>query len=82
VGGEEFAVLLVDAPTTAAAAFGRRALEATRRLAIAGGIRLTASAGVASAPTDADSVDELLRLADDRLLQATARGKNRVQVDS
>jgi diguanylate cyclase (GGDEF)-like protein len=78
VGGEEFAVVLVDATKTAAEAFAQRALAATRRLAIADDLHLTASAGVASAPADGDNIDDLLCAADARLLQAKAQGKDRV----
>jgi diguanylate cyclase (GGDEF)-like protein len=82
VGGEEFAVILLDAPKRAAEAFAKRALAATRRIAVAGEGHLTASAGVATAPTDAQSIDELLRIADGRLLRAKADGKNRVETNA
>jgi diguanylate cyclase (GGDEF)-like protein len=66
-GGEEFTVILLDAPA-AAAALAERMLAATRKIALAGGARLTASAGVATALADARTIDELLRVADERLL--------------
>jgi GGDEF domain-containing protein len=70
---------LLDAPAAAAAAFAERVLAATREIAIAGGSRLTASAGVATAPADARTIDALLHVADERLLTAKTRGKDRVQ---
>jgi diguanylate cyclase (GGDEF)-like protein len=80
-GGEEFTVILLDAPAAPAAAFAERMLAATRKIALASGGRLTASAGVATAPADARTIDELLRVADERLLTAKTRGKDRVQAD-
>ena len=46
IGGEEFAVIVLDASKATATVFARRALAATRRVAVTGDVRITASAGV------------------------------------
>jgi PleD family two-component response regulator len=57
-----------------------RVLLASRSSALRpDGRALTASAGVANTHTDAPVGDELLRVADDRLLAAKAAGKDRVE---
>lgn len=82
-GGEEFAVLLVATPKEAAervADRAREAVAATNWGALAPGLEVTVSAGVASVRElpGAPSALELLKLADRRLYQAKSRGKNRV----
>jgi diguanylate cyclase (GGDEF)-like protein len=81
IGGEEFAVLLpeTDAPGAAGVAERLRATLAAVELEGPEGDKLgvTASFGVALYP-EAQSVDELLTLADAALYGAKAAGKNRV----
>jgi diguanylate cyclase (GGDEF)-like protein/PAS domain S-box-containing protein len=86
VGGEEFAVLLpsTDLATAAQAANRLRALvEATPALVDGEAISFTVSAGVAEmddGETDAgkNSLDGLMKRADQALYAAKARGRNRV----
>jgi len=79
-GGEEFAVILPE--TSASGAF----VVAERiRLKIAqhfrrkrGGPKVTVSGGVATYPEDADTMDDLIRRADQGLYRSKAAGKNRM----
>jgi len=84
LGGEEFAVLLVETDHAGALALAESLREAVEALAIPGGprepVRLTASFGVASYP-QARSPEELLAAADAALYQAKREGKNRVRSD-
>ncbi len=82
-GGEEFTVVLprTDTPTAAIVAERLRAAVADmsfRRLAPAAPDRLTISIGVATYPSHARTVPELLRCADEALYQAKSLGRNRV----
>jgi diguanylate cyclase (GGDEF)-like protein len=77
-GGEEFAVILPGADAEAAATFAERANAATREARLGPDGDTTTSAGVSTAPAEVETADTLFRLADDRLLQAKARGKDRV----
>ncbi|GAB4554758.1 MAG: hypothetical protein Tsb007_10900 [Rhizobacter sp.] len=81
LGGEEFAVLLLGADHEAAlqrAETWRTTLAATSVLAEGIALRLTASFGVATFPSQAGSLSELLKLADHRMYQAKATGRDRV----
>jgi diguanylate cyclase (GGDEF)-like protein len=80
IGGEEFAVILPNTSAADATRYAVRVLLATRNAALRpDGGPLTASAGVASSATDGRVGTALLRAADDRLLAAKARGKDRVE---
>ena len=80
VGGEEFAVLLPSTTAAEAMRYAVRVLLASRCSALRpDGRALTASAGVANTRADGPVGDELLRVADDRLLAAKAGGKDRVE---
>jgi diguanylate cyclase (GGDEF)-like protein len=72
-GGEEFAVILPNADEDEAQHCAERLLE---RIRAAGDIRV--SAGIATAPTDGRTVEALFQIADDRLLDAKAAGKDRL----
>ncbi|PKO72548.1 MAG: hypothetical protein CVU20_02065 [Betaproteobacteria bacterium HGW-Betaproteobacteria-14] len=81
LGGEEFAVSLVQAPLHAAAAVAERLREAINALAIEHeGVRLTVSVsiGVAEFGRDAGTLDRLISQADARLYAAKHAGRNRV----
>jgi diguanylate cyclase (GGDEF)-like protein len=81
IGGEEFAVLLPETDGSGAAGVAERLRATLAAVELEGpeGDRLgvTASFGVAFYP-EAQSVDELLTLADTALYRAKAEGKNRV----
>lgn len=78
IGGDEFAVLLVDTNFDA----GRLVAEKLRKriadapLAAAGAV--TVSAGLASLPAHAATSSDLVRLADEALYEAKNTGRNRV----
>jgi len=78
-GGEEFVLLMprtTDAEALACCERVRAALRAERWGAIAPGLSITASLGVATAP-DATDLDELARGADERMYEAKRAGRDR-----
>lgn len=84
VGGEEFAMVLPT--TTAAIAHERlqRLLEACRRMQAPDGEEplppeLTFSAGIAEAPVDGETVDQLMIAADRLLYRAKHNGRARIE---
>ncbi len=83
-GGEEFAVVLPVTSKTQAEPILQRVCGAIKkeRIMIDHERILTCSAGLASVPEDAGTVDDLLRLADDALYQAKARGRDCVVLAS
>jgi diguanylate cyclase (GGDEF)-like protein len=76
-GGEEFAVILPDADEAEAARAADRIVSAVRAAPWAAAGPITASAGVAVAPSDAATVATLFKAADECLLAAKAQGKDR-----
>jgi len=84
LGGEEFAVLLVETDLTGALALAESLREGVSRLEVPVGegesITITASFGVAAYP-QARTADELLAAADAALYQAKREGKNTVRSD-
>jgi two-component system, cell cycle response regulator len=82
VGGEEFAVLLPNADAEGAAVFAERvraSIEQTPIMVNGEPLTITVSLGVASMHDDcAESVEQLLMIADRRLLVAKQTGRNRV----
>lgn len=83
LGGEEFIVVLADAPLAQAAALCerlRRAVEAHDWSAIAPGLRVTVSLGVVEARSGVAQA-ALLEQADQLLYAAKRRGRNRVETD-
>ena len=81
-GGEEFVAFLPGADLAAVSGFAERVRVAIERsrLVISDDIHvsITVSAGVATLPTCADSLNDALRIADDRLYAAKRAGRNRV----
>lgn len=84
VGGEEFALLLPDTNRLGAAVLAERirsAVEGERFRFAEQVVQLTLSIGVASyAAERADTVDQLLNIADQRLYLAKRHGRNRICV--
>ncbi|HEU5182362.1 MAG TPA: diguanylate cyclase [Candidatus Polarisedimenticolia bacterium] len=82
-GGDEFCVLLPQTDLEAARSTAERIRKAIEDLAAPGGVRATASLGVATYPTDFDgSVEDLVKRADQALYRAKGEGKDRVAVYS
>ena len=81
-GGEEFVVVLPETGLQGAVIFAERTrerIEKTAFVAAHGGVKLTASIGVASFPSpDIASVDDLFARADEALYRAKAEGRNKV----
>ena len=83
IGGEEFCILLSNAPPAAATAMAERIrsrLEARTFMTSAGAIRATVSAGIAVRSRELESLQALLDRADVALYQAKEAGRNRVHI--
>jgi diguanylate cyclase (GGDEF)-like protein len=82
LGGEEFAVLLLETDLVGAEALAESLRSAVETLAVpveGGAVKVTASFGVAAYP-ETHSADELMNAADRALYRAKREGKNRVSV--
>ncbi|MCG6117551.1 MAG: GGDEF domain-containing protein [Aquimonas sp.] len=83
IGGEEFAVLLLDCSLASAQALAERILQSTRdyrsALVDAQGLRLSLSAGLASR-REGESPEQLYRRADQALYRAKESGRDRLVV--
>ncbi|MDX1443120.1 MAG: GGDEF domain-containing protein [Gammaproteobacteria bacterium] len=81
-GGEEFVLLFPEANASEIRPRIeelRHAIETTPfRLDSDGEIHLTVSAGIASYPADASDINKVIEIADQRLLTAKRRGRNRI----
>jgi two-component system, cell cycle response regulator len=79
IGGEEFALILVQTDGPAALEVARRAISAVAQSPVPAGnglvLDVTASAGVASLPSDAATAAELVAAADKALYAAKERGR-------
>ena len=82
VGGEEFMVLLPQVVLNVGQSVGERIREAIANGVFGGqsgnAVALTVSIGVSQFGRDGDTIDEILRAADDRLYRAKHLGRNRV----
>jgi diguanylate cyclase (GGDEF)-like protein len=80
IGGEEFALILVQTDGASAREVARRTIESVARTPVlAGGglaLAVTASAGVAAFPSDAGTAEGLFAAADRALYAAKERGRN------
>ena len=83
-GGEEFAALLVETDITGAIAWSekmRKEIEQHPHQIDGNDIYITASFGIACLDEKHNSLEQLFALADSRLYQAKANGRNKVQSD-
>jgi len=78
IGGEEFAVLLVETSQTAGMEVAERLRVSIRDLETPSKARITASFGVAECPTDAQTASGILKAADVALYEAKRNGRDRV----
>ncbi|MHA6846509.1 GGDEF domain-containing protein [Ralstonia syzygii] len=82
VGGEEFMVLLPQAALDAAHSVAervRRAIaESAFEIGVGRSVGLTVSVGISQFGHDGESLDSILRVADERLYRAKHEGRNRV----
>ncbi|NTY35621.1 GGDEF domain-containing protein [Burkholderia diffusa] len=82
VGGEEFMVLLPQAALDTALLIGERIREAIAGTAFEAGIGkpigITVSVGVSEFGRDGETIDAMLRKADERLYRAKHQGRNQV----
>jgi two-component system, cell cycle response regulator len=78
IGGEEFAVLLVETGQSAGAEVAERLRVSIKALKTPAGDGITASFGVAECPTDAQTASGILKAADVALYEAKRNGRDRV----
>jgi diguanylate cyclase (GGDEF)-like protein len=78
LGGDEFAILLPGQDSQAGLITATTIVERISMLRTEHGEQVSASVGLASAPSQAGDRDDLIRLADEALYRAKAFGKNRV----
>ncbi|WP_256560195.1 response regulator [Myxococcus dinghuensis] len=82
-GGEEFVVALLGETVESAKAILQRTLTEVAELTFEGdageAFHITVSAGIAATPGDGVTMEELLRVADVRLIRAKSNGRNRIE---
>jgi diguanylate cyclase (GGDEF)-like protein len=78
IGGEEFAVLLVETSKEGGFEVAERLRQAIKALEIPKARHITASFGVAECPTDAQTAADVLKAADVALYAAKRNGRDRV----
>jgi diguanylate cyclase (GGDEF)-like protein len=78
IGGEEFAVLLVETSQNAGMEVAERLRLAIKALETPSGGLITASFGLAECPTDAQTASGILKAADVALYEAKRNGRDRV----
>lgn len=84
LGGEEFGILLVDAPCLQGSVIAgqlRAAFEASPLVVDGGGVTFSASIGLACTDTVGYDLSQLCRASDAALYQAKRAGRNRVVID-
>jgi diguanylate cyclase (GGDEF)-like protein len=79
-GGEEFAIMLSNAPLAAAVGFCERLRAAVERMELVNGISLTISLGISEYVPEEDE-SALLERADRALYSAKHKGRNRVEIE-
>jgi len=82
IGGEEFAVLLVETELQGGFDVAERLRLAIKSLEIPSGGHITGSFGVAECPTDAQTATDILKAADMALYEAKRQGRDRVVATS
>jgi diguanylate cyclase (GGDEF)-like protein len=80
LGGDEFALLLPARSAEEAFPVAQSVLSRIAAIDLGNVGSVTASAGIASFPTQAFDRDELIRAADSALYRAKEHGKNRVAI--
>lgn len=78
IGGEEFAVLLVETAQSIGKEVAERLRAGIKALEIPSGAQVTASFGVAECPTDAQTASGILKAADVALYDAKRNGRDQV----
>lgn len=78
IGGEEFAVLLVETTKDGGFEVAERLRTAIKSLELPAAGRMTASFGVAECPTDAQTAADILKAADVALYEAKRNGRDQV----
>ena len=78
IGGEEFAVLLVETNQQGAIEVAERLRLAIKALELTSACQITASFGVAECPVDAQTAPDILKAADVALYEAKRSGRDRV----
>jgi two-component system cell cycle response regulator len=78
IGGEEFAVLLVETNQQGGLEVAERLRLAIKSLQIPSGGSISASFGVAECPIDAQTAADLLKAADVALYEAKRKGRDQV----
>jgi diguanylate cyclase (GGDEF)-like protein len=78
IGGEEFAVVLVETSKEGGYEVAERLRTAIKLIEIPGARQVTASFGVAECPTDAQTAVDILKAADVALYEAKRSGRDRV----
>jgi diguanylate cyclase (GGDEF)-like protein len=83
-GGEEFVVALLGESAASAKEILSRTAAELSGMTFEGdageSFRITFSAGISVSSVDGDTVEQLLKTADDRLYRAKANGRNRIEV--
>jgi len=83
LGGEEFAVLLIESTAEEARLMAERLRKAVSKLEIKSQGKtfgMTASIGLAAADVDGETLEDALRRADEALYRAKEAGRNRVEI--
>lgn len=77
-GGEEIVIILDECYKNDAEEIGQNILQKIRNLDNSPYSNVTISAGIASIPEDAKTIDQLVKLSDSALIKAKKQGKNQI----